>query len=382
MPGSEGVYSILEQGVRADDTKFAQIYLEARSVKRKSGALAPAPASSVNIAVLDSGIVASGDTYFRERMAASGSAQSGVGVQLTNGLPATEGQHGAHVASIAASGTNMIKIIDVQVGCTQEGGNVELSVWSTAFKWAIEQRARVVNVSVVCPWGESAVKSIVEQNTGVLFLATSGNANTEFTAQYRTQNGFDKGNVILVSGCARNGDRQDQRGYGEGIDVFVPSVSVPGYVAKRFAQQVYYKRDLAYRNSEDSKLNKDRQTIATLEAKLAKDPDNAKLKSSLAREKKSLAMGERNLPQVPASADAYPLNELAQLISDSGVSFGIPMVANVAAKMMLIMPNLTPEEIRALMKSESENCRAGHVLDPVKCYQAALAKRKEWAARL
>ncbi len=419
MPGSDGVYSILESGVRTRDVKFEEIYEEARGLKRKNGSLAPAPGVRVDIAVLDSGVVSQGDDYFGDRVVNSGNAQGGYRPKkkcgecqgtgatedgecekckgkgevfgefisygtpsLTRGLPATQGQHGSHVTSIAASGTALIKIIDVQTGSTQEGGKVELPVWVTAFKWAIEQGARIVNVSVVCPWSEVQIKSIVKNNTGVLFLATSGNADTEFTATYRTQNGFDEGNVILVGGCARDGTKQAQRGHGPGIDIFVPSVNVPGLISKRFAQETYYQRDLAERNNQDKRLDKDREFIAGLKQKLELDPDNARLKSQLAREEKRLVDGVGKLPQVPASASVYPLNELAQRISDSGVSFGIPMVANVAAKMMLIMPNITPTEVISVMKSNAETCEAGRVLDPSKCYKAALEMRKQWFTRI
>ncbi len=382
MPGSGGVYSILDGGVRTNDTDFASIYEQARGLKRKNGTLAPPPDASVSVAVLDSGVVSHEDDYFGGRMGGSFNAQSGVGVQLTHGRPSTQGQHGAHVASIAASGTSMIKVIDVQVGCTQEGGKVELSVWTTAFKWATEQRARIVNVSIVCPWSEPAVRGIVENHTGTLFLATSGNANTEFTAAYRTQNGFDSGNVILVGGCKNNGDRQDQRGFGAGIDIFVPSMNVPGLIAKRYAQEVYHKRDLEERNRQDRKLDPDRQKIQSLKDQLALDPTNQKLATALRREEQRLARGEQQLPQVPASAAVYPLNERGQIIADSGVSFGIPMVANVAAKMILIMPTITPKEIIAQMKNTAEGCGAGGVLDPVSCYEAALEMRRQWIGRL
>lgn len=276
----------------------------------------------------------------------------------------------------------MIKILDVQVGSTQEGGNVELRVWHTAFRWALEQRARIVNVSVVCPWSDPGISSLVAGNTGTLFLATSGNANTEFTAAYRTANGFDHGNVMLIGGCARNGDRQDQRGYGAGIDLYVPSMNVPGLIAKRFAQQLYYARDIAERGRQSARLNPDRDRVAALQLAAEQNPGDARTQKRLADERKRLALGEAKLPPVPASADAYPLNDRALLIADSGVSFGIPMVANVAAKLLLIMPALSPRDIIAIMRSTAEACAAGSVMDPVRCYQEALERRRQWISRL
>ncbi len=382
MPGTEGVYSILDNGVRTDDAQFARIYAEACAIKRRSGSAAPQPPTEVKVAVLDSGIVSKDDAYFSSRMAGSGDAQGGVGVQMTNGLPSTEGQHGSHVASIACSGTTMIKILDVQVASTQEGGKVTLNVWATAFKWAVEQRARIVNVSIVCPWGDPSVKGIVETNTGVLFLATSGNANNEYGAQYRTANGFDNGNVILVGGCARNGNRQDQRGYGDGIDIFVPSMKIPGLVSKKFAQERDFGRAVKYRNDEDGKLNLDRKNIGDIREKLSLDPGNKRLQAELKREEGRLKRGEAQLPVLPANASLYPVSDQDQVVVDDGVSFGIPMVANVAAKMMLIMPNLTPKETITIIKQTGEACAVGAVLDPVRCYQAALEKRREWAGRI
>jgi hypothetical protein len=383
VPGSDGVYSIFGgAGVRANDDAFAHAYREAQGLKRRSGSPAPPPDGSVSVAVLDSGVVVGEEDYFRDRVAQSVSALGGVGVQLTRGRPATTGQHGSHVASIAASGTAMIKIIDVQVGSTQEGGKVEPAVWRTAFKWAIEQRARIVNVSVICPWSMPEIKSIVSNNTGVLFLATSGNASVEFDTAYRTECGFDQGNVILVSGCKRDGGRHNQRGFGAGIDLFVPSLAMPGLVSKTFAQQHYFAKASADRDREDRKLDPDRVRIASIQEKLGAAPEDQRLKTQLAREQKRLEMGVQRLPWLPASAAEYPVNDLAQRIEDDGVSFGIPMVANVAAKMMLIMPTLTPREIIAIMKATAEQCEAGPVLDPTHCYEAALARRRDWVARL
>jgi hypothetical protein len=256
MPGSDGVYGIFNtEGVKSNDPDFDEVYKRAGVLKRKTGALAPAPGTSVVVAVVDSGIVSIGDAYFGDRI--EGVNAQGGDVQLTFGRPSTEGQHGAHVGSIAAYGTPMIKIMDVQVARTQEGGKVELSTWTTAFKWATEQRARVINVSIVCPWSNPAIKGMVERNTGTLFLATSGNAHIKFTSEDRSKSGLDKGNVILVGGCARDGAQMHERGFGEGIDIFVPSVDVPGYTSKRFAQKINYDRALKFRQGEVEKLKKE-----------------------------------------------------------------------------------------------------------------------------
>lgn len=69
---------------------------------------------------------------------------------------------------------------------------------------------------------------------------------------------------------------------------------------------------------------------------------------------------------------------------ENGVSFGIPLVANVIAKMKLINEKLTPKEIKELLigsnyddiKRENLSISEG-VLDPVKAYQAAENKREE-----
>jgi hypothetical protein len=381
---NDGVFSILERGVASSDTVFAAVYEEARALKRKSGSPAPAPSDSVNVAVVDSGVYAEGDAYFEQRMGNSGDAQGGLGfVALTRGRPATDGQHGAHVASIAASGTTMIKIFDAQVGSTQEGGSVKVAAWTTAFKWAIEQRARVVNVSIVCPWKEPAISGLVNSNTGILFLATSGNANTEFSTSYLRDNGLTEGNVMLVGGSARDGTRENNRGFGEGIDVFVPSVRVPGRIAMRFAQKQNYNRRVLLRNQENAKLDKTREIIRGIEEKLKLDPMNARLKSQLTRESKFLLGGEQKLPALPDSPAALALGEEYQQVADDGVSFGIPMVANVAAKMLLIMPNMTAREvIRAMRETGRTDCAVGRVLNPTACYRAALEMRRAWVARI
>lgn len=381
---NDGVYSILQGGVATTDTAFAGVWQEARTLRRRNGTAAPSPADSVNVAVVDSGVYADGDAFFEQRMGNGGDAQEGLGfVALTRGKPATEGQHGAHVASIAASGTTMIKILDAQVGSTQEGGSVKVAAWTTAFKWAIQQRARVVNVSIVCPWKEPAICGLVNSNTNVLFLATSGNGNTEFDTNYLRDNGLTGGNVLLVGGCARDGARENNRGFGEGIDVFVPSVRVPGRIAMRFAQQQNYKRLVAFHDQENTKLDNARGIVHDLEQKQAADPTNTRLQSQLTRERKFLLSGEQRLPAVPVSSAALALSPEYQQVADDGVSFAIPMVANVAAKMMLIMPNITAREVIGTMRGTSRtDCSVGRVLNSTACYRAALGMRREWVARI
>ena len=381
---SDGVYSILAQGVTATDSAFATAYERARNLKRKNNTPAPPPPSSMNVAVVDSGVYSAGDAFFEARMGNSGNAQEGLGfVALTQGRPSTTGQHGSHVASIASSGTTMIRIFDAQVGSTQEGGSVKLSAWTTAFKWALEERARVVNVSIVCPWSEPAISALVNGNSNVLFLATSGNANTEFGADYLRGLGLTEGNVLLVGGCSRDGSREHNRGFGDGIDVYVPSVQVPGRLSMAFAQQQNYERLRKLYREENAKLDKARELVRVTQQKLEADPENARLKSALARDQRFVSSGEAKLPVVPPSAADLVLGPEYQQVADDGVSFGIPMVANVAAKMMLIMPNITAREVIQVMRATARgDCSVGRVLDPSACYAEALRRREQWVGRL
>lgn len=60
-------------------------------------------------------------------------------------------------------------------------------------------------------------------------------------------------------------------------------------------------------------------------------------------------------------------------LSDSGSSFALPMVANVAAKMRMIVPRLSGADTVRLLKSSGQRMEAlqGNVMDPVATYAAA-----------
>jgi len=380
VPNNEGVYRLLQGGVASDDVEFRAVHAQAVEQKKNPKRPVPPPLMSVNLAVVDSGTFAEGEQFFLDRLVASGDASGGFSsVRLTKGKPVTTGYHGSHVASIAIAGTAMIKLVDVQICSHQEIGQNNPAAWATGFKWAIGQGARVINCSVICPWTDPAVEGVVQGNTGVLFVATAGNSDREFTTELRATMGMANANMLLVSGCANDGSREAQRGFGSGIDVYAPSKQIPGLVARGLVQSLQYYDARVNADKVLASIEEDRARWTLrrddLKKQLEEDPGNALAKMQLTMMEKKGFVPTRNVPAVPGSPDVIPVNPGDQARRDNGSSFALPMASNVAAKMMLISPNITPSEIIAIMRDTAEGCAVGRVLDPKRCYEGALANR-------
>ena len=376
MPPRTGVYRVLDDDFSRPDVEFEQVYARAQDQKRRSArAIAPPVLTSVNLAVADSGIYTS--AYFAPRLVAGGDFTGGYAcARVTNGRPATTGVHGSHVASIASFGTAMIKLIDVQVGSTQEGGQNNPEVWINGLKWAIGAGARVVNCSVNVPWEHPAIQAIVSGNSGVLFLATAGNNETELDATFRRAGGasYNSGNTIIVSGCKEDGTKEVNRGFGSAVDIYAPSVNVPGLAAAEVQRAKYdadQARKAAERNAQidaEAAMKAERLRSAQDELEEARRSGNMMRIALIEKGIRNLQAGG-SVPYTPPPFGALPS------LSDSGSSFAIPMVANVAAKMILINQGLTPARIIDIIKGRATSVATNRMLDPVACYEAALESR-------
>jgi len=381
MPGREGVYKVLDNDFTATDDAFETCY---EAALRQWKAAAPAarkagkPPESVMVAVADSGFFTT-HQYFQARLGESADFTQGYTLpRLTRGQPATTGTHGSHVASIAGFGTTRIKLIDAQICSSQETGQNNATVWASALNWAASQRPAVINCSVNVPWHEDAVQAVVSRNTGVLFVATAGNTDTEYGAAYRSAGGssFSSGNTILVSGCGADGGRIPNRGFGSGVDIYAPSVNIPGLAATELQRQKF-NFDQARKREErqldqQSAAEKNRQALETARQELA---------GATGMAAQFIQRKIRNLEAARGLPDYVPPPFAPTALSDSGSSFALPMVANVAAKMVLINPGLTPAQVIDLLTRNAEanatlSVRAGSgIMDPVRAYQAALASR-------
>lgn len=370
----KGVYRLFGD-MRASDEEFKNVYEAAK----RDGSV-PKPANKVAVAIADSGIYTS--EYFEAHLVAGGdfTNPSYSMPRLTAGKPKTTGVHGSHVGSIACFGASQIELIDVQVCSTQESGANDPRVWANALSWAAGRRPFAINCSVMAPWEEASVRSIVKNNTGVLFVASGGNSHMEFTSDKRGEDSaLSSRNTILVSGCDRDGAVVSERGYGEGIDVYAPSVGVPGLAAEAVKRAKHearerQRREQWERERKDMQSGASKEEIAELEKQLLTAEGMRKhfIANKLKRAKASLT----NAP------DFTPVPfEYKEALNDNGSSFALPMVSNVAAKLFLICPKVSPADAVSIIRSTARDNGGRLIMDPTAAYEAAMRYRSARSLR-
>ncbi len=206
--------------------------------------------------------------------------------------------HGTCVAGQAAFGTDLIKLVDIQVqqGCM--GTNNRVNEVAEIISSNID-RIDILSCSIILQWNDIRLSQILTRHPDKIFLLTAGNGDVP---ERKYDNIRELDNCIIIGGVSNEGKKfcRSDRGYGNWVHILVPSgpeinVYTPFGVTK-----------------------------------------------------------------------------------ENGVSFGVPLVANVIAKMKLINRNLTPERIKNILISSNcdgialENAsQSGGVLDPVKAYQSA-----------
>jgi hypothetical protein len=102
------------------------------------------------------------------------------------------------------------------------------------------------------------------------------------------------------------------------------------------------------------------------------DPKNDQKITSLLRER-------ANAMEVnPAYEELKNAESAKGLANDDGISFGLPIVANIAAKLRLIQGDLTPNKLRRIMVDTSDydpgfenQCMAKGIVNPLRAYFAA-----------
>lgn len=382
----KGVYRIFDCVGYQD---FAQPDVEFESVlgRALAQAVSNKPLEDIRIAVVDSGIyVNSGNPndYFLPRWIAGRDFTKFKQGHDTGGKPQTMGKHGSCVASIAGFGSTRLKLIDVMVERSQEGGgafNAEHFV--SGIEWALSKGARIVNSSKQADWSHPKVGALVAKHPNVLFIDTAGNNKREFTAQYKedAKLAYGGGNTILVGGAHNDGTPSNERGYGPAVDVMLPSFGVP-CLAPRPVRMAYYQSFfLAKYNQQEEELRRkfDEETrtlgqkIQELEQQI-KNPTEDTNVTML-----QLKLNQLKKPRVyrPGRAPIEP--EQSDVTSDDGTSFACPMVANIAAKILIINPLLSIPKVIAILVRTSDKipalkgkCRSGGFVNPARAYVHAL----------
>ncbi|GBF34313.1 translation initiation factor 2 [Desulfocucumis palustris] len=249
--------------------------------------------------------------------------------------------HGTNVAGQAAYGTNNIKIVDIRGQIGQIGVDNSKNI-ADGIKWAIEtHNAKIITSSLDINWSKKDIQKIVRAHPEVLFLTTGANNNTELKKRNidideSNPDNPPVENALLVGGVTLDGKKHPSRGYGEAVDVMVPSGSS---------------------DDRERALNLHMPTKAMAKL-IGQDESWVEL---VTKEFGDSLIG-----------------------SDSGVSFGIPVVANIAAKMMLINPKLTVKDIVEILTNIAVRNKGGELgklskskgmVDPLLAYKEA-EKRK------
>lgn len=352
--------------------------------------------------------------------------------------------HGTRVAGQAAYGNLRIKIIDIKIQSAQISNKTDDEYERIAglMKKAIQNGARIITSSISIDWSKPVIQDAVRENPKVLFLMTAGNENVEFSTRpidkiTDVSKKFEYSNALLIGGIKLDGKKHPSRGFGKGIDVTVPSgMEISGtsmtLIQPYIIQKVKSIKSMDVEKCKDdfntiiSRLNKKNQSLPlclkqkeheNIIAQLASLQERFnnitysqyleisgeiqiitdKLKGIIGNLKQFIELNDelfntafRNIDSL--INDIYIENKQDSIAHDDGVSFGIPVIANVAAKMMLLNPKLTGLDTAAIIKEsyytkeelkqiygqgEGElNDYSDKMLNPILAYQKALQWKK------
>lgn len=384
-----------------DFTTPEQFEQEDKSFKIFAGDAKVEKDSEIVIGVADTGVHSSSEylkDHFKEVLDV-------IGVEKERYHDSLIDFHGTKVAGQAIYGASNIKFIDIRVQesgpCNEEEKTNRYLKIKQEFKNAIQKGAKIITCSVALEW--NLLNDLVVQYKDVLFIMTSGNDKKEFSES--SQNA----NAILVGGVTMEGRIHPKRGYGNGIDVTVPSgkeedisrginlhMPIQPYLIEQRIQAIsklslrnlktgidsinqLLKKEIDTQNlmiySDIIEFNK--TTPKTINKILINLPAflktiNNSLLSILDSDLKEGCVGikqikiDMNLFKTRKDLVNSDIDELLKkieeinmqqistgfpiIVGESGVSFGIPVIANVVAKMMLLNPKLTGLDVAAIIK--------------------------------
>lgn len=400
----EGAFAVFH----ADNTKAYEMSDEAFERFDQSG-----PRATTLVAVLDTGIYAK--TELLEESVTHVIDSSGHDKQGEAYQDDISDFHGTKVASQVLYGSKKIKLVDLR-GQAESTGGLETSHIARGLRAAIEEGgATIVTASLDFSWGNPDIQAVVNDHPEVLFITSGGNNDTELLTRKIDGDGPKRPNALLVGGITNDGKKHDNRGRGRAVDVTVPS----GKANDQARGMTVLFPLLAKMKTE---LKSDEKKLEFLETKLAEKKKNReasqKQKSRLAGPTSNRPGGRPAMPaflqniqnqtgtdlrntdteaeqeiealrkiilEKEAELKKQSENRESTLGSESGVSFGIPVIANIAAKMKLIYPDITPEDITFILKNIAVSkvpglediSESGGVVDPVKAYQAAALLRDQ-----
>lgn len=158
--------------------------------------------------------------------------------------PRDDKGHGTHVAGIAAAGINngigiagiagRSKILPVKV-LNQDGSGWWSDV-AAGVTWAVDQGAKVINMSLAGAYGSSSLLDALNYAVAhnVLVVASAGNDNTD---QLLYPASYDQ--VLAVGATTSTGVRWSLSNYGPNVDVMAPGSSIYSSVWSASAGSTY-----------------------------------------------------------------------------------------------------------------------------------------------
>lgn len=252
---------------------------------------------------------------------------------------AKPGAHGTMCGGRAAWGCDNIEVLDVKLQYGNATGNNNMKEWVDALRWAVEEKkADIVSCSVTCNFDkleekdkvvvqDVTIADYIRKHPETLFVLSAGN-----DAGYIAPPGQARGkgvwapahpNVLLVSGCTRKGKLHTISRWGQ-IDLWTPSCYYHQY--------------------------KPNGALVGGGA-----PNNKKTPLDLPN-----AFGV-SLEGVETDERPRKNGAVPNSVPDFGVSFAVPIVANVAAKCKLLDSALDGKDLARLL---TETARTTQTVTP------------------
>ena len=185
--------------------------------------------SSVNIAVVDTGVSAS-HTDLGSKITKAANCTTSSGCVLISSSFDDNG-HGSHVAGIASSATNNLAGVSgtaydtslISVKVLDSSGSGYYSWVANGIVWAADNGAKVVNLSLGGTSSSTTLYNAINYawNKGVVIVAAAGNSNSSqrfYPAYYS--------NSIATAATDQNDNRASFSSYGSWVDVSAPGVSI------------------------------------------------------------------------------------------------------------------------------------------------------------
>ncbi|MDG6914816.1 MAG: S8 family serine peptidase [Nitrososphaerota archaeon] len=255
--------------------------------------------------------------------------------------------HGTRVGAVACWGWSGLKLLDYRVRTQAAIGSIgareaekEVPLVKTAMEAAIKDGASVVVSALATEnkknvYKDNGVDKLIVDNPGVLFVFGAGNNGRDLDKYDVCPGGLGPAeNMVVVGGCSsefKTSAKPDTGGSDINFGYGAKSVDVASYA--------------------------DNLTLY--------DP------------------GMRHYFAKEANVDLSGLGLVPT--SDTGVSFAIPQVANVCAKMLAINSHLGPKDVKGLVRSTGAVEKAGlaaanvtkGIIAPGTCYLAAVKSEPE-----